>query len=188
MENNLLNDENTSSVSSSLSEILKKYGLDEDIEKIAKKLEIDETTNLEIISNASDDFSENKISEKDLTTYLQKNLNIQEEKAGKIAAEIRDNITPILKTLALKKISDKPVVAIKPEEIITKIPPTISEEIKTGTINTDMGKTGTSEIPKKPKKTLQEKFKKANILEKDNKFIPKPKQSSGADSYREPIE
>ena len=160
MENILSVDENEPSVSSLLSEILKKYGLDEDIEKIAEKLEKDEPVNLEIINSIADDFENNKISAQDFPPSLQRDFNIPEETAKKMAADIINVVIPMLKKITAKKMANAH---------------SRKEEIKADATKIEAMRV--PQIPKKNERVLPGKIKNTSR-----------EQKKGPDSYREPIE
>ena len=141
MVNNFLDDEDQPSTSSLLSDILKKYNLEDSTEKIYEKLEKDEQLNLEIISNAAYDLAENKILDKDLSDSLKKNLNIDNATSKLIQDEIKSTVVPPLKIILAKKMSRKPA---EEEEIKTEMPILIKGGLK---------------LPKKIEKSLPEKIK-----------------------------
>ena len=173
-----------------LSEIIKKYNLDQ----YAAAVKID------FISKS---FTIEKISEKDMPNFVQKELGVSSQIAQEISKEILTTIIPFLEKIPEEKFNDSKFV----EEISKKVfGESIKNTIETGKdilpkikapiIFTDIMEKNptTSEEPintavAPPKK---QRIKKPIISEEIDESAPQPKpqprQQRGPDSYREPIE
>ncbi len=177
MEDNLLDEEDKSSVTYLLSEILKKYGLEEDPDRAFEKIEKFAPTNGDIASKICSDLAKNLVSEPDAALSLTKNLGMPEEKAKQIITEIKNIVLPPLK------------------EFLTKRAKIFQDENTKKPVEKNSGQTFTPP-PTQPKKDTEimnkEKIiRKAKTIKKfdDNlKSIPQQKQTRGPDNYREPIE
>lgn len=164
MEDNLLDEEDKSSVGYHFSEILKRYGLEEKEEEAFEKLEKDEALNGEILSELCSNLAKNLISETDAVANVQKKLNINEETAKKLINDIKTTILPLLKEIFKKRYNSEEKIEKKiPEEVKPITAKNPATPIKKPKIQ--------KEISKLPKKIIQ---------------TERPK-SSGSDSYREPI-
>ena len=152
-------EDNKPTISSLISDILKKYGLEESFEDINKKLINGKLSNAGIINNLSKDLIDGLISEPNFISALEKNFNIQKELAKQILGDIKKIILPPLKKIIEKRawlFSDKNMQAITKNSSIAPI-----HKIK--------------QIEKNILKPL-------GSIEKIER--PKPK---GPDTYREPI-
>ncbi len=105
--------ENTSPI---ISELLKKYQLQETPEELFKKLTKGGIPKGGIILDIVIETAEGKILKKDLTSALQKRLEISEEKAKKLAEDIEE------KLLVLVKKVPKEEIEVPKEPLITKKP------------------------------------------------------------------
>lgn len=148
-----------------ISEILKKYGLEEIDEDILGKIEqgkpcLSGGDILDIVI----EITQGKILEKNLVSSLQERLDIPKEKAKKIAKDVEKKLLILVKKVPEKekKISEKPSAPIR-------IKPEISPEKPF--------------IAKKPP-IVEKPF----IVEKPEKPLEKQKPSEEPDVYREPIE
>lgn len=138
METNLSTEEKNEPATGVLAyNILKKYGLEENIEDSWKKIEKGELTNKAIINRISKDFANNLVSEKNAVTSLQKYFNIPSEKSVQIFNDIKTTILPILKkikpsknqttnNLTKEKLSRQKISKLESEEETIKIPKKIS--------------------------------------------------------------
>ena len=156
-----------------LSEIMAKYKLEESSEEIIKKLNEGPAINVLLLTKFTMSFSRGEISEKEFVDSISKETNISQQIAEQVTKEIIDNIIPTLgKHSEEKKNIDVPakIKTIKSISEIIKKPDQNSADIMT-------------DEKLKSKKTLSPKK-----LERDIKPTPKPKQQSGPNKYREPIE
>ena len=188
MQYNILDEDDKSSVGYRLSEILKKYGLEEEEEKGFEKLEKDEPLNGEVVSEICSNLAKNLILETDATLSIQKKLNITEGVAKEIINDIKNVILAQLKGFIAKRYNlsanknapDTTVERIE-KKLLAEVKPTMAEEpISSKNIKT-------------PVKRVKKYTKNLEISEEDSKF-PKtiiekemPKQG-GPDRYREPVE
>jgi len=175
----------TPKADSALSDIIKKYKLEEykamvKIDYISKKLARDE------------------ISDKAMSDYLQKELNISSQTADQVSNETIDNIIPFLVKAPAEKFKNPDFV----EEISKKVfgeekKPLLSSEQQKEKIGKekDIGLfPKIKQHPTTPNKELRgrptlppkksERIKKPVISESTSKT----RQPSGPDNYREPIE
>ena len=156
-----------------LSEIMAKYKLEESSEEIIKKLNEGPAINVLLLTKFTMSFSRGEISEKEFVDSISKETNISQQIAEQVTKEIIENIIPTLgKHSEEKKNIDVPakIKTIKSISEIIKKPDQNSADIMTYE-------------KLKSKKTLSPKK-----LERDIKPTPKPKQQSGPNKYREPIE
>lgn len=163
----------TAKADDTLSEIIKKYGLKEYLA----------TLKIDYISKA---FAIEKVSEKELLNYLQKELNVSLQTAEQISKEIITGIIPFLEKAPEEKFEDP----IFREEISKKVFGTATETGKSADILPKIKPPiNIAEIVKEDKYTPPSKrIKKLIALEEIKKSIPQIKQSKGTDNYREPIE
>jgi len=203
----------TTEANLALADIIKNYNLEETAEEFLKKTKAKKFSNEVIIDHLAKDFAIGKISEKDLTDSLQKDLEVSQQIAEQISKEIITKIIPFLEKVPEEKLQD-PAFA---EELERKIfgttnenPPVGAEQIKkekdidlfpkikppTNTEpNIIIEKPARIAVPSvrgeepKGKSTLPSKRTKKSIVEEKTKEpMPQPKQPRGPDNYREPIE
>ncbi len=96
-----------------LTNVLKKYKLEETDDEVFKKLETDQLFLGEIVMNITRSFILGKIQEKDFPVLLQQKLSISKEDAGKLFVEIKTNIVPLSKKISFEELE-------KQEETIEK--------------------------------------------------------------------
>ena len=169
-----------------LSDILKKYQLDETEEQGIKKLEADQPFFGEIVMGLVKDLIFDKIQDKDLTILLQQKLNISQKTAEDLTADIKEKILPLIKKVSVptEETAEKPVIQIaenNPQPFI-KTTPNISVEE-----NENILKEKRVPIAKELKKETK-KISNPISIKRTASQPTQPTQSKGPDSYREPIE
>jgi hypothetical protein len=194
MENNILDEEDKSSIGYHLSEILKKYGLEEEEEKSFEKLEKDEPLNGEFIGEICSNLAKNLISEKDAILSIQKKFNITEGTSKEILNDIKNIILPQLKEIIVKRYNssaNKNVPDTNQEvDIFPKIKTPIGVEEALARPQTQASQVPNrisnviSEEPLTKIELAKKRLKKENILESEK---PAMKKSTKSDTYREPI-
>jgi hypothetical protein len=157
-----------------LSDILKKYKLDETDDEVFKKLESDQPLFGEIVTDVTRNLFSGSIKEPQLSSLLKDKLNISKESAEALALDIKGQLLPLVKEVEVPPEGIETKVETKKEttEIFPKIEPT--ELAKETEIKTE-DKTSPAKTIKKPLPTAKEPPTQI-------------KQSSGPDTYREPIE
>jgi len=182
----------TKTADDNLSELEKKYHLEENDKEWVEKTINNKKHNIEIITNLIRDFSVNNIAEKDFIDSLQKNLKLPEEATKNIFNDAVNKIIPFLIKTTEEKLKDKKFVKEiskqssepfsaaqskdkKKEEPITAMPVQLINEEKNQ--NNIIEKPIIIEKPPAPIKV-----KKKVIKEEVQKLPQKP------DNYREPIE
>lgn len=182
-----------------LSDIIKKYGLQETEDETFKKFKEGKLPKIIIIDHLTKDFTKGTITEKELISSLQKDLNIPQQIAQEITKEIINNLVPLLEKISgeqLEKdnLKDQPttpknIMPSKDEEESFQSAirrPSISnvEENKK-----DLGKIKKPIIAKKS--TISEKpemsIKKNMPTKTINRERKETPRSSGSDAYRESI-
>ncbi|MBU4274348.1 hypothetical protein KKE19_00880 [Patescibacteria group bacterium] len=163
--------------------ILKNNGLEETPEESCEKRTKGKPSKLIIIRDAAKNIAENKLSEKDLVSSLQKQLDIPKETAEKLIKEIKEKIVSFA-----KKITIRPEVAFPSKTILQKKSFPMEEDlliIKPLPTNNNEGKIAEENIigKKQGKSKSVEKIRKT--IETSEKSKPSQKSS---DIYREPIE
>jgi hypothetical protein len=172
------------------------------LDDIIKNFNLDESCNV-VIDALTKKFAKEAISEKDFVASLENELKIPQETAQKLSKEILTKIVPMLEKISEEKFKDsdfadalsekifgeqgaknkeglsdtflgiKPLTPMSVAEALEENTPALEKELKNKPI-----------VPTKK----QERIKKPVILEESKEPTPKPKQSRGPDSYREPIE
>ena len=89
----------TDKAHSALDDIIKKFDLTESIEEDIKRTKEGKLSKIVIINHLSKDFALEKIPEKDLTAFLQKDLEASPQIAIDIAKEIINQIVPLLEKI-----------------------------------------------------------------------------------------
>lgn len=122
-----------------ISEILKKYNLEETVEEVFKKRKI---SNRAVLIQSTRKFVSDKLPDKELSSLLQKGLNITKESAEKMTQDIKIKIIPLAKKVTItenapgetNETPSKPLVSLldssamlKPEEPIIFEEPSISK-------------------------------------------------------------
>jgi len=158
-----------------ISEILKKYNLEETVEEVFKKRKI---SNKAVLIQFTKKFVSDKLPDKELSSLLQKGLNVAKESAERMTQDIKIRLIPLAKKVTIientpgetEETTSKPLVSLldssamlKPEEPIIFEEPSISKRplIKKPMFPNEEFSTKIKEIKKTPGK---------------------------ADTYREPIE
>lgn len=102
-KNNILNEENQTDISFLMDGILKKYGLEEDPNKMYQKIKNGERPNKTIVSYLTKDLAENKIDQKSFLLSLQKQFSLSEEISKKIIYDVKNIYLPLLKKVLERK-------------------------------------------------------------------------------------
>jgi len=143
-----------------ISEILKKNGLGETLEEAVEKIVQKKNCRLNIVYDASRDFIEKNISEKDFILSLQKQLETSDKTAENIAKDVKEKLFPLAEKV------------------------TIGEQLPE---NEDLDEdVPVAEKPISEQKIREKKIKTIEPIPKET--VPKVIQKMGPDSYREPIE
>lgn len=165
-----------------LFDIIKKYNLKESDEETLKNLREGKFSKVVIIDHLAKNFAKEKISEKDLISSLQKDLEVSQQTAKKITEDIKNNLIPLLEKVPeaqfetpfvekepiLERPSERPIVAPRPSLPLTEAKESLQPSWK---------KTPRLERPS-PEPKMSEKEEKEEI----KKTPKKP------DVYREPTE
>jgi hypothetical protein len=161
-----------------LSDVLKKYNLQDSIveaNQLIKK------------------FARGDISEKDLINSLQSELKTSQQTAEKLSGEVIKSIVPLLIKAPEEKFDDP----IFREEISKKVfseqpknaNAAVSERIDVKNLpKINVKEVNVDEVVEKPETTAQPPKKAKRPISSLKQSIPQIKQTSGPDSYREPIE
>lgn len=171
----------TEGANTALLDILKKYSLEENEDDIIEKLSEEKTSYEIIIDKLAKEFTKKEISEKDFFLSLQKNLNVSEEVAKKIAEDIKNNFIPLL-----EKIPETQFEVSSSEKELT--PENLSEKNRIVMIEPSLQEQ--EEEPKK-EEPIQSSWKKTQQLaEQPSEKSKEEKQEEIKiqDAYREPIE
>jgi len=169
----------TEGANTALLDILKKYGLEENEDEVIEKLSEEKTSYEIIIDKLAKEFAKKEISEKDFFFSLQKNLNVSEEVAKKIAEDIKNIFIPLL-----EKIPETQFEISSSEKKLT--PENLSEKSRIIAIEPSLPE----EEPKK-EEPIQSSWKKTQRLAEQpiEKFEEKKQEETKLqDTYREPIE
>ena len=181
----------TATANSTLDDIIKEFNLQETPEISAKKNAENKYSNNVVIKKLAKKFSVGGMTEKDLTSSLQKDLGVSQQTAEQISKKVITGIIPYLEKVEEEKLKNPVFVdeldrrvfgtlietkkeTVSPEN--TDISPKI-EPSKDANIVTNVAPTKKLEKAKKP--TIQENIEKA---------VTQTKQKKSSDSYREPIE
>ena len=152
-----------------ISEISKKYRLEETKEANIKRLEQGKLPKETFLVKISKDYYQKKITENDFVILISKNLEVSEEISKNILTDVKEKLIPVIEKIQ-KYLDDN--TEEKKEAILIQTPPLESFDNK-------------EEILPSPKKQTRAK---KNIVALKEEAPPQIKQSSGPDSYREPIE
>ena len=142
-----------------ISEILKKNGIGDVADDLLVENKIPK---LKIVSDASKDFFDKKISEENLISLLQNQLSIPKENAVGITAGLKEKLIPFGLKVTVPKYVEKPT---EDNKISTPINPKVE-----------------------PTKTVKKTRTIKNVPIEPEKIVPKSVQPKGPDTYREPIE
>jgi hypothetical protein len=164
---------------------------DDELSQIIRKHNLDEALVIVKIDYISKALALEKVSEKETSDYLQKELNIPSQTAEQISKEIITKIIPFLEKAPEEKFKDPAFV----EEISKKVFGTTDEVKKNIDISPKFKppinineiieeEPNTKKIPPSPSKRI----KKPITLEEVKETAPQIKQSKGPDNYRESIE
>ena len=179
MENNLTNqnlEDNTPSILSLVSILLKKYGVEETEEDAYRKIKNGEESSLVATTKLSRSFAKDGIMEKDLSFSLQKNLSTTPEIAQKIITDIKTDILPLMIKTRSKDEKGMPVTSTE----TSKIPQIVEPEKRNSQASPEMNRNNFMETIE-PVKIPRKLIKKT-----DATAMTAPRR--GPDSYREPIE
>lgn len=99
-------------VSEIISELMEKYEISEDTQEVFARLKRGDKTKARKIANLIREVSQEKISEKNLPSRIQEELNIPKVKATSLARDIRERILTFL-----EKVSPEPVSSAEKKEV-----------------------------------------------------------------------
>lgn len=154
-----------------VSNILKKYNLEESSEEACKKINEGKKPRTNIIIRAASDLVLNKISETGFISTLEKQLEITKQTAEKIINDVKEKLLSTAKIVTVGEIK-----TLEEETIIaTPIKPPIGLE-------------KTEEEALEPVLKTPSRAKKPLISEISEKTKKAKKPSQKPDTYREPIE
>lgn len=170
---------------------------DDALSEIIKKYKLEESSAMVKIDYVAKAFAVEKISEKEIIDYLQKELNISSQIANQVSKEIILKIIPLLEKIPeesfenpelREKISNK----IFGSAIDAKKDTVSFLKVEAPTdINELMGKNNLSPKSKNIKEETNtpplKKIKKTPLSEDSKNFVPEIKQSKEPDNYRESI-
>lgn len=170
-----------------VSEITKKYGIEETREDAIKRLKEGKPAKGFFIVRISKDYLQKKISEEDLLSSLKKNLEISEDTAQKIFSDIKGVLIPVLRKIP--EPIGKPVEKTM-ENISMSGKTELAEEKNIDLFpNAKLPKNSSEPTEHMPStEEIRKKIKKPITPVKNPETIPQSKQPKGPDSYREPIE
>lgn len=154
-----------------VSNILKKYDLEESSEEACKKIKEGKKPRVNIIIQAASDLVLNKISETGFISTLEKQLEITRQIAEKIISDVKEKLLSTAKKITVGELKTSEGEAI----IVTSIKPPIGLEKTIEEVSEPVLKT-----PPRVKKPL--------ISEISEKTKEAKKPSKKADVYRESIE
>lgn len=178
-----------------LSDIVKKYGLQDTDEVAFQKMKAGISSQMVIINSLAADFASGMILNKDLTNSLQKYLEVSRQTAEGLCKEIITNLVPLLDKIPEEKFETpvikeeffrEPSQGVKADaerkkdmDVFPVIKPlTRAVEQTEKNIQSQMEKSGDDSV------LLQKKIP----IEEFKKKISQTSKSSGPDNYREPIE
>ncbi len=171
METNLSNQQKGQPNLSTLSEeLVKQYGLYEDIETMYQKGEKGLLSNEGIINFSAQDLADGKITEKEMSDSFQKNFALPKTTIQKIIADVKKDIIPCLKR-------------IREESLKTDV---ATEKNKNGEREQEQDRNKIGD------KELKEKTHTQEVIIEKNKvpiktIQPAEQKPKGQDTYREPI-
>lgn len=165
MIDDLINEENQPSTSSMLDELLNKYGLQEDANKMYQKINAGDKPNKAVIGSLAKNLALARISEKDVYDSLQKKLSTTAETTQKILKDIKETLAPFI-----KKVEENREKITSP---VTSRPPITQQ--KNDNENAILKST--------PKKKTIDKKEETNV---HSNMTPLEK-SGGPDKYREQL-
>ncbi len=160
-----------------LSEVLKKYNLEESPEKLVKKVETGEKFFSKIFMDVIKSFFKNDLKEEELKSVFINELTLSDSSAINLIKDAKEKIIPLIK----EELVQEEKIGIPPQP--EKIENNTKSFVKTPQINDE------DEVMLKPEvpsiEDLKSNIKKIPTFKKP----PTPrKQTSGSDRYREPIE
>lgn len=162
-----------------ISNILKKYSLEETDEDLAKKMFGENQGPFVIrggvILRAAISLAQKETTEKDIVLLLKKELNISQTIAEGLTNEIKIQLVKIATT-------NKPITKNEDADIFPNIKPPISVAESTE-INIP-----SSEVPEKEPRGKQARNRRPATVEETKKFTTQKIQSKGPDKYRESID
>jgi len=168
-----------------LSEIMKRYNLEESNEEWLKKSKEGKSSNIVIIDKITKDFAKEIISERESVESLKKELSVPQQTAEKISKDIIDNLVPLLEKLSeeeLAKVNGKEEIIRKPITAAPIKPPIGLEKTPKEEV---FGLP--SEKPQVAKKPLIPKITEEKVIP-EKKKTKDIKTSEKEDIYREPTE
>ncbi|OGZ65148.1 MAG: hypothetical protein A2998_02615 [Candidatus Staskawiczbacteria bacterium RIFCSPLOWO2_01_FULL_37_25b] len=153
-----------------ISQILEANSIKESREDVIKKISNDKPLMGEIIIDVTEKIVLENIQEKDACLFLKEQLNVTEQIAKQVYADIQKKLLPLAKKNDVETQTQE-------QKSITAQPTRLINENK----NIDNNK--------KPVKIRKERPKIIDpMIEEPKEIVPKVIQKRGPDSYREPIE
>lgn len=161
----------------SLSNIIQKYGLEENDADIIKRLKEKRSSPKTIIVKSVKNFVQGVISKEDLIILFQKELNIAQQSAEKLFEEIKEKLIPLV-----KKVSEEELEKIRKAEKIRE------ESLIATPIKKPIGLEKIEGEVDKATLTIPPRMKNQHITEILSKNKEIKKSSKKSDIYREPID
>lgn len=196
----------TVKANSALDGIMKNFNLEGTLEESVKRMQGGKLSKAVVIDHLAKDFARGAMAEKDLINSLQKDLGVSSQTAQQISKEVIIKIVPFLEKVPEEKLNDPVFVGELAKKIFgetaQKNPSTDSiddtkgiEKESTGFFPKIKSPIGVAEIIEKntlvveiPVGKPRKRINKPAAPEKIKDPAPQIKQTSGPDSYREPIE
>jgi len=196
----------TEVANNALSDIFKKYNLEENDNEIKEIMKSEKPFKINIIVKLIREFAKKERTQEDFINSLQKELKIDKETAKKIFDDISKNIIPFLietseeeiKKGKFKHTENKNINLsfLEQGEKVLPLPkdkmPISFTDVTEKTQTLEEKSTHDKIVsPVVPPKELKQKIKKSIISEITEEPTPKPKQAKGSkssDKYREPVE
>ena len=151
-----------------ISQILEANSIKESREDVIKKISNDKPLMGEIIIDVTEKIVLENIQEKDACLFLKEQLNVTEQIAKQVYADIQKKLLPLAKKNDVEaQTQEQKSITAQPTRLINK--------------NIDENK--------KPIKTKKRETKTIEpVIEEPKETVPKIAQKRGPDNYREPIE
>ena len=179
-----------------LSGIMKKYQLEEPLDKMSQNILAGKLNNIVILNRLTKSFARGELNEKSLSDSLQKEIGATTQIASEISKEIVNNLVPTLQKISeeeIEKQNKENVPAEQPKTTVDQtLMPKIKAPIEVEKIMEEINaKQSTQEekiitpVEKEIEKPMPTKTRKAVMPKKE---IPVVKKSSKPDPYKEAIE
>ncbi len=168
-----------------LEDIVKAFGLEEGEQELAKRIKDGKKAKSVVINHLTSKFAKKIISDKELITSLQKDLDVSQEVAEKISKEIVSKLVPLLEILPEEKFNGQPfqetVTMAQQQNELSKNLPNIKPPI-------GIEKALEKKIPTPITKKLEKIKKITEQMEtKETKQTIEKPTPQRQDIYREPI-